>query len=114
MLGRGDTREALGSGAVDADFWALVCEDEEWLRAEFDAIVSEPAETPAVPSGRLAVVGAERSRRLQRHRAGPARRPPVATWPGWTGQRERSPPVRAGRSLRTAPSMPPGRLMKGW
>ena len=45
MLGRENTGAALGSGAVDADFWALVCEDEEWLQAEFDAIVSEPCET---------------------------------------------------------------------
>jgi hypothetical protein len=46
MLGRENTGAALGSGAVDDDFWALVCEDEEWLQAEFDAIVSEPRETP--------------------------------------------------------------------
>ncbi len=51
MLGREDTGAALGSGAVDDDFWALVCEDEEWLQAEFDAIVSEPRETPVRPSG---------------------------------------------------------------
>jgi hypothetical protein len=35
MLGRENTGSVLGSGAVDADFWALVCEDEEWLDAEF-------------------------------------------------------------------------------
>ena len=29
MLGRENTGAALGSGAVDDDFWALVCEDEE-------------------------------------------------------------------------------------
>ena len=46
MLGRENTGSALGSGAVDAEFWALVCEDEEWLDAEFDAIVSEARETP--------------------------------------------------------------------
>ena len=39
------TGPALGSGAEDI-FWVLVCEDEEWLAAEFDAIVSEPTETP--------------------------------------------------------------------
>ena len=52
MLGRVDTGSALGSGAVDADFWALVCEDEEWLDAEFDAIVGAAWETPW-RSGRL-------------------------------------------------------------
>ena len=46
MLGRENTGSALCSGAVDADFWALVCEDEEWLDAEFDAIVSAACETP--------------------------------------------------------------------
>ena len=51
MLGRENTGAALGSGAADADLWALICEDEEWLRAEFDAIVSEPRETPVRPSG---------------------------------------------------------------
>jgi hypothetical protein len=45
MVGRVDTGTALGSGAVDAQFWALVCEDEEWLDAEFAGIVSGPAES---------------------------------------------------------------------
>jgi len=41
---------------VDADFWALVCEDEEWLDAEFDAIVGAAWETPW-RSGRLSRIG---------------------------------------------------------
>jgi hypothetical protein len=45
MVGRVDPGTALGSGAVDAQFWALVCEDEEWLDAEFAGIVSGPAES---------------------------------------------------------------------
>ena len=45
VVDRDNTAAALGSGVEDA-FWALVCEDEEWLHAEFDAIVSEPAEVP--------------------------------------------------------------------
>ena len=53
MLGRQNTGSALGSGAVDADFWALVCEDEEWLDAEFDAIVSQARETPTRSTGKL-------------------------------------------------------------
>ena len=46
MLGRENTGSALGSGAVDAEFWALVCEDKEWLAAEFDELVSDAWETP--------------------------------------------------------------------
>ena len=60
MLGRENTGAALGSGAVDDDFWALVCEDEEWLQAEFDAIVSEPCESPVRPSGRPTTIAAAR------------------------------------------------------
>ena len=58
MLGRENTGAALGSGAVDDDFWALVCEDEEWLQAEFDAIVSGPCETLVRPSGRPNTIAA--------------------------------------------------------
>ena len=57
MLGRADTGSALGSSAVDADFWALVCEDEKWLEAEFDAIVGAAWETPW-RSGRHNRIGA--------------------------------------------------------
>ena len=42
------------SGAVDDEFWALICEDEDWLDREFAAIVSE-AESPTVPPRRLMV-----------------------------------------------------------
>ena len=62
MLGRDDTGAVLGSGAVDTEFWALVCEDEEWLRAEFEAIVSEPAEIPCRPPRRPAIAGADSDR----------------------------------------------------
>jgi len=48
MVGRVDTGTALSAGAVDAQFWALVCEDEEWLDAEFAGIVSGPAESRIV------------------------------------------------------------------
>ena len=49
MRDNGNTGPALGSEAVDAQFWALICDDEEWLRTEFDGIVSEPAEHPTSP-----------------------------------------------------------------
>jgi len=75
MLGRENTGAALGSGAVDAEFWALVCEDEEWLQAEFDAIVSEPGETPVRPSGRPSKTAAARPGRAawQRRTSGTCR-----------------------------------------
>ena len=79
MLGRENTGAALGSGAVDADFWALVCEDEEWLDAEFDAIVSEAWETPTRPSRRPGVTDPAtegRARSRWRHRAPPGRGAP--------------------------------------
>src|SRR6185295_6548038 len=49
MRDNGNTGPALGSEAVDAQFWALICDDEEWLRTEFGGIVSEPAEHPTSP-----------------------------------------------------------------
>jgi hypothetical protein len=82
MLGREDTGAALGSGAVDDDFWALVCEDEEWLQAEFDAIVSEPCETLARPSGRPSTIVAARP-----GRAAWQRRTSGITRPWRTGNR---------------------------
>ena len=53
------TGPALGSGAEDT-FWWLVCEDEEWLRAEFDAIVSAITETPRLIIHRPNTIGATR------------------------------------------------------
>jgi len=41
-------------------FWALVCDDEEWLDLEFAGIVSGPAESRA---------------RVRRQRSPPTRRP---------------------------------------
>ena len=61
MRGNGNTGPALGSEAVDAQFWALICDDEEWLRTEFDGIVSEPAEHPTSPPP-LMVITTDRDR----------------------------------------------------
>ena len=47
---------------MDADFWALVCEDEEWLAAEFDAIVSEACKTPTLKAPVQYRYGSERPR----------------------------------------------------
>jgi len=94
MLGRENTGAAIGSGAVDAEFWALVCEDEEWLQAEFDAIVSEPGETPVRPSGRPSKTAAARLGRAawQRRTSGTCRPWRAGSQPGRRWRRERSPP----------------------
>jgi len=93
MLGRVDTGSALGSGAVGADFWALVCEDEEWLDAEFDAIVGAAWEAPW-RSGRRSRIGVAWPGRGVGEQ-GSARR--VRPWrtgerPGRRWRRERGPP----------------------
>ena len=41
MPDRENTGAVLSSEAADAEFLALLCDDEEWLDAEFTAIVSE-------------------------------------------------------------------------
>ena len=96
MLGREHTGAALVSERVDADFWALICADEEWLRAEFEAIVSEPAEVRVRPSRRFAKVD---SRPVN---AGPPmcdspRRWRIGMRPGPARRRQRSPPSLLSR-----------------
>src|SRR5512141_16473 len=86
----------LGSEAVGALFWALVCADEEWLRTEFDGIVSEPAELREIPPLRSTVsaaVNGERSGAVA-HSAGMVSSRP---WrqeiaPGRAWRRQRGPP----------------------
>ena len=56
MRDGGNICTPVNSGAVDEQFWALICEDEDWLD-----FVSEPAESPGVPPRRV-MVGADRSR----------------------------------------------------
>ena len=97
MLGRQNTGSALGSGAVDAEFWALVCEDEEWLDAEFDVIVSQARETPTRPT-RKPGAGTETAGRATLKRRSSGTRP----WhgghrPGGRWRRDRGPPP-AGRA----------------
>jgi hypothetical protein len=45
---------ASAPDAVEEEFWALMCEDEELLRAEFEAIVSaawpDPPDPPPAPT----------------------------------------------------------------
>jgi hypothetical protein len=93
----------LGSAAVDAMFWALVCADEEWLRTEFDRIVSEPAELRTTPPPRVTVATAVTGARSSAgaHRAGAVR---TAPWrqevaPGRAWRRQRGPPRHRSRDL---------------
>ena len=90
---------ALSAGAVDAQFWALVCEDEEWLDAEFAGIVSWPAEShvrvrlcPRVATG-LVWPG---ERRIVDGERIVGRRPDSMAWCPRDGLgRQRSPPPRS-------------------
>jgi len=93
MLDRNDTGAVLGSEAVDAQFWALVCDDEEWLQAEFDAIVSEAAENPIRPARRPAVAGADGEWPRGHHLPDAVRRSGFGIRPGRAWRRERSPPA---------------------
>ena len=101
-MSRADNVDAvLGSEAVDAMFWALVCTDEEWLRTEFDGIVSEPAELREIPPLRLTVstaVNGERSSAVA-HPAGVVRSRPwrQEVAPGRAWRRQRGPPRRCDR-----------------
>ena len=95
MRDGGNTCTPVGSGAVDEQFWALVCEDEDWLDSEFDEIVSEPAESPRMRPPRL-MVCADRSRPARQGRAlaGTGRDTTRGTGqrPGRSWRRQRSPP----------------------
>ena len=95
MRDNGNTGSALSSEAVDAQFWALICDDEEWLRTEFNGIVSEPAEHPTSPPPKP-VIAVDQDR------------PNTFAW--WTGQTGRSPrwisqlrPGRTGGHQRSPP-----------
>lgn len=88
----GITAAAVGSRADSASFWALVCADEEWLRAEFDAIVSEPEEVKTRGGCRPVSTGLQRSQSGQvRCESGPIAC--AEDRPERRGARERSPPV---------------------
>jgi hypothetical protein len=88
---------ALSAETVDARFWALVCDDEQWLLSEFDGIVSGPAEhrRAGLPASG---VGTDRSgpgpaageQRDSTGRVWPWRTAPA---PGRAWRRQRSPPA---------------------
>jgi hypothetical protein len=82
---------------VGARFWALVCDDEQWLRSEFDGIVSGPAEhrhagRPAcgVATDRSGPGSAAGEQRDSAGRVWPWR---TASVPGRAWRRQRSPPA---------------------
>jgi hypothetical protein len=90
-----NTEPALSSETVNDRFWALICDDEQWLGAEFDGIVSEPAEHPTSPPP-LMVITTDRDRparsggrteRIARPRNGITRPGPART-----SGHQRSPP----------------------
>jgi hypothetical protein len=97
MAGRMDTGTALSAGAVDAQFWALVCEDEEWLELEFAGIVSEPAESRGRVCRRLGLVvdraGRAGAGAVMMRGSGGAGRDPAEWWPAGGLRRQRSPPA---------------------
>jgi hypothetical protein len=104
MVGRVDPGTVLSAGAVDAQFWALVCEDEEWLDAEFAGIVSGPAES-RIGVRRRPVVSVDRG--WPRRPAVPADAGLVGCGPGSPVEvrgaglrRQRSPPRRDGFGVR--------------
>jgi len=92
------TGPALSSRAEDTEFWVLVCEDEEWLQAEFEAIVSEPTETPTqVIPAPTAVGAAFPPRGRCSVRRDPMRACRLGDRPERHVLRERSPPTRSPR-----------------
>ena len=104
MAGRVDPGTALSSGAVDAQFWALVCEDEEWLDAEFVGIVIEPAESRVHVHRRLGLL-VDSTRSNECWRPDDARvmgsRPDCAAWlPSGGIRRQRSPPPHMSAGVR--------------
>ena len=87
---------ALSAEAVDARFWALVCDDEQWLRSEFDGIVSGPAEHPSTvpPASGVATDRAGPGSGAAEHCDSAGRMRPWRTSvaPGRAWRRQRSPP----------------------
>ena len=88
----------VSSDAVDAEFWSIVLQDEEWLQVEFDEI-TEPAEARISPPRRIAVAADQSSFCREGPSAGPGggvsrfRDTGRAAGKGW--RRQRSPPVEA-------------------
>ena len=103
---------ALGSGAVDDQFRALVGEDEEWLDAALRGIVGGPAENPTA-APRRPVVSADQADPAgygphRRHRAGSSSSCATARRPGRSSRRQRSPPAAVAENPAVAPRVEGG------
>ena len=87
---------AVGSDAVETEFWAIVLGDEDWLRGEFDEI-TEPAEARISPPRPLVVSADESSSGGQgtpaRHGGGISRLGDTGRSSGQGWRRQRSPPA---------------------
>jgi hypothetical protein len=95
MRNNGNTGPGLSSEVVNARFWALICDDEEWLRTEFDGIVGEPAEQPTSPPPRaITALDRDRPARFPRRVPDPRPRRHWVTRPraGAPAGHQRSPP----------------------
>jgi hypothetical protein len=87
--------------ALDEDFWDLVCSDEQWLRAEFDAIIAaEWAGPPTVDARRHVPPRPMGGRDVPRPVSGSSRRGGGRAAAAPAGARQRSPPVCGRRSCR--------------
>lgn len=82
-----------GTVRADEDFWDLVCADDEWLRAEFDAIIAagfpEKGRRPRLPRRPGQRPRSVRPAAGSLHASTPGRATRGRTFP-----RERSPPWR--------------------
>ena len=86
--------EAFDTDVVDTEFWALILDDEDWLTAEFTAIVSEPCEARLRTSGRPSVEAAPAGGSSTLAVAqGPRQGWRTGRLPGRRWRRERSPPT---------------------
>jgi hypothetical protein len=101
---------------LDAEFFALVCSDEELLRAEFEAIVAAAWSSPPPPDptpGRRAEPPPGRAVPSPPPASGPVR-PNLVPGVRDGGDRTRSPPTITGRRLMTKGGLPPTTQEPGW
>jgi len=93
------TRPHESSLAAEEEFFAIVCSDEDLVRAEFDAIIA--AEWPSLPPDTPDDEAVERSPGTagRQPRSGQVRLPNRARHTGMGGwSRQRSPPPRDSRN----------------
>jgi hypothetical protein len=94
------------AATVDEQFWALVCADEELLRAEFDEIVGGWSDAAGSRPFAFPVGGGG----PDRHRARPASPVLAGRWPAAllgpiAGVRQRSPPAHRRPAYAACPTL---------